>query len=116
MSSLRDAILHADDIDREDLEVPQWGVTVQVRGMSGLERAAFVQNFADNEGKLDYSSLYPDLVIAGVHDPADGSRVFTDEDRSWIMTKSGAALEKVATSVMRLSGLGPKAEEEAGKP
>ena len=37
----RDAILQREDIKTEDVEVPEWGGTVRVRGMSGVERDAF---------------------------------------------------------------------------
>ena len=37
----RDAILQREDIKTEDVEVPEWGGTVRVRGMSGVQRDAF---------------------------------------------------------------------------
>ena len=37
----RDTILQREDIKTEDVEVPEWGGTVRVRGMSGVERDAF---------------------------------------------------------------------------
>ena len=37
----RDAILQREDIVTEDVEVPEWGGTVRVRGMSGVERDKF---------------------------------------------------------------------------
>ena len=37
----REAILAKDDVQIEELHVPQWGGTVRVRGMSGTQRDAF---------------------------------------------------------------------------
>ena len=37
----RDAILQREDIKTEDVEVPEWGGTVRVRGMTGVQRDAF---------------------------------------------------------------------------
>jgi hypothetical protein len=41
--------------------------------------------------------------------------VFTADDRSLVMEKSGAALDKIVTLAMALSGFGEKAVDEAGK-
>jgi hypothetical protein len=115
MTDLRSTILNSEDIDRKVIEVRQWGVKVEVRGMNGHQRANFVQTYADNDGKLDFGSLYPELILLGVYDPDTGERVFAEEDRDIVMDKSGAALETVATLVMQLSGLGEDAVDAVGK-
>ena len=43
---LRKTILEADDIIAEDVEVPEWDTTVEVRGMSGKERAKLLKGAA----------------------------------------------------------------------
>lgn len=113
--SLRDQILAADDIESEIVPVPQWSVEVEVRGMSGTARATFLQSYTNEDGSVNWSALYPSLLIATVHDPATGERVFQDGDEDVINAKSGAALEKVAKVALRLSGMEQNAEEEAGK-
>jgi len=110
---LRSTILDSDDIDRETLHVPQWDVDVEVRGMNGKQRAGFVQQYADNDGKLQYDKLYPELIIAGIFDPETSKAVFSDADRDLVMAKSGAALEMLATKVMSLSGLGDDSDADA---
>lgn len=115
VSKLSERIRAISDIDVEVVPIPQWQLDVEVRGMTGEQRAAFVQRYADNEGRLDFASLYPELIIAGTFDPEDGSPVFSDEDREWLMSKSGAALETISAKVMRLSGLAEKAVDEVGK-
>lgn len=116
MSKLSERIRAISDIDVEVVPIPQWDLSVEVRGMTGEQRAAFVQRYSDNDGRVDFASLYPELIIAGTFDPEDGSQVFSEEDRDWLMTKSGAALETISGKVMKLSGMGEKAVDEVGKP
>ena len=115
MSDLRAAIFAADDCPREPLEVEQWGVTLEVRGMTGLERAKFMSSFTDDDGKVNYELMYPSLVINSTYDPETGEKVFQDGDVANLNAKSGIALEQVAGVAMRLSGMDKKAEERLGK-
>lgn len=113
--SLRDRILQSQDIEAEEVEVKQWGVTVEIRGMSGLERAKFMERFTGQDGNLDYEAMYPSLLIACVHDPGTGDKLFMPEDAAALNAKSGAALEKLAQVALRLSGMGKDSEKELGK-
>ncbi len=112
--SLRDRILAAEDIQIEQVEVPEWGVTVEVRGMDGAARARYMEMFRDDDGRINYVALYPTAIIECVFDPGTGVRVFQEGDEAAINTKSGKALERVAGVVMRLSGMNEEAEKEAG--
>lgn len=107
--SIRDRILSTSDIDSEELFVPQWECTILIRGMSGRERARFVQMYADGDGKIAYEKLYPELCIMGVRDPETGEAVFSEADADLLLDKSGSALELISTAVLRVSGLADKA-------
>ena len=111
--SLRDIILDAQDIATEQVVVPEWGVTVEVRGMSGLERARFMEEFSTDDGKLDYARLYPSLLIKTLFDPSTAEPVFTDADADFINTKSGQVLERIGRIATRLSGMSQDEEEKA---
>ena len=113
--SLRDQILSSDDVQKEIIEVPQWGVSVAVHGMSGAARTAMIQNAADNDGVMNFSKMMPDIVIMCTFDPETGEQVFTEDDREALMLKSGAALDFIVNTAMRISGLSPEAADEAGK-
>lgn len=116
MTSLRDIILAADDASTELVEVPQWGVTIEVRGMSGRDRAAFLSSYTDPEtGRVNWGMLYPSLITATAFDPDNGERIFDDGDADAINGKSGAALERVAQVALRLSGMQQEDEDKAGK-
>jgi hypothetical protein len=115
LANLRDRILSATDIRREQVHVPEWDVTVEVRGLTGTQRAKLMKSGFDSRGAVDFERLYPELLIASVFDPASGEPVFTEADRDALNTKSGAALERVAQAAMRISGLSPEAQVEAEK-
>jgi hypothetical protein len=113
--SLRDRIIAVDDLQREIVKIEQWGLDVEIRGMSGAARAAIVQDAADNNGNINFAKMMPEVVIGCVFDPLTGEQVFGSEDKESIMSKNGAALEKINTIAMRLSGFGVDAIDVAGK-
>lgn len=117
MSALKQAIADAKDIEQETLYVPLWDVTIGVRSMDGNARANLIENFADENGRMSFRRLYPELLIQCTFDPDTGAAVFedTEADRQLILSKSGAALEFVAKKAMEMSGLDAKSEEAAGK-
>jgi hypothetical protein len=107
MSELKKSILDADDIQSEIVEVPEWNVKVEVRGMNGRDRANFLKRSTNPvDGTLDYDKFYPELLIGTLFDPETGEKVFEGPDRDSLNTKSGKALERLATVAQRLSGLG----------
>lgn len=103
--SLRDKILAAKDIESEQVLVKQWDVTVEVRGLTGRQRAILLQDVIGPKGKIDMQKLYPQLVVISTYDPEDGKPVFQAGDIDAISEKSGGALEAIAQVAMRLSGL-----------
>jgi len=114
-SIIRQQIIEADDIQVEPLFVPEWGVTIEVRGMNGHARAKYMEDFRDPEsGRINYPALYPIAIIECSYDPDTGERIFEPGDQDIINTKSGKALERVASVVMRLSGMGDDVEKELG--
>lgn len=113
--SLRDRIIATNDTQSELVNVPEWGVDIEIRGMSGAARAQMTQAAADNEGGVNYVRMMPNIVIGCVFDPETGERVFNDDDHEIVMEKSGSALDNIVKVAMRLSGFGDKAVDEAGK-
>jgi hypothetical protein len=119
-ASLREKILNAPDIKKETLAVEEWDVTVEVRGLSGEKMfeikkgATLVEKNGDGEDVevQDQAKLYSALLIASVYEPGTDTPVFQPADRDAISGKSFAALDKVATRAMRLSGL-TKPEQKA---
>ncbi len=113
--SIRDQIINADDIEHEIIEVPVWGVSIEVRSMTGRARTRLIKTATDNDGQLDMETLYPDMVILCAFDPETGEQIFTQDDRDLLLSKSAGPLELIALAAMRISGMTPDAVEVAGK-
>lgn len=111
--SLRDRILTAQDTTHELVDIPEWGVQVEVRSMSGAARAAIVQTGVS--GQVDMARLMPEIIVMCTFDPETGEQVFTADDKALVMDKNGSALEKIMTVAMRLSGFTQNAVDDAGK-
>lgn len=106
-------ILGADDLPSRDVEVPEWGGTVRVRGLTGQGRDAFEMRMAasrKNLGQVDdlRASLAAKCLVG-----EDGSRLFTDKEVVQLGRKSGAALDRVFQAIRDLSGMDESATEEA---
>lgn len=113
--SIRDRIIAASDTAKELLELPEWGVTVEVRSMSGGARASLVQDASNNDGKLNFTAALPEIIIGCTFDPETGERVFQHSDKEALMEKSGQVLDKIIVVAMRLSGFNDGAVDAAGK-
>jgi len=113
--SLRDRILATDDIPSETIHVAEWNVDVLIKGMTGADRAALLERAVTPEGGVSFSRFYPEVVIATCFDAETDARLFEEADRDLLMQKSGAALDRVVTVGLRLSGMTDEAVKEAGK-
>jgi len=92
--SLKESIFSANDITKELVEVPEWGVEVEIRSMTAAERAKLGEG-ASKGDKTDVGLMYAMTVIATVYDPATGLPVFTDQDKEAILSKNGAVVERL---------------------
>ena len=113
----KSAILAADDLKTEDVEVPEWGGTVRVRAFSGRERDAFEASLVRGDGKdrkVDLTNMRARLVALTVVDDS-GQKVFTQDDVDLLGAKSGAALDRVFSVAQKLNGLSGADVEELTK-
>jgi hypothetical protein len=115
VSVLRESILGSDDIVREPVDVPEWGVTLEVRSMTGAERTRIMDLAANERGQVNLTMVYPEVVIATTFDPESGEQVFEPSDRDALLAKAAVPLERLATVGMRLSGFTQDAQDAAGK-
>jgi hypothetical protein len=103
----REAILAADDRQYDDIEVPEWGGTVRVRGMSGAQRDDYEASIIEQRGndrKVNLRNARAKLVARCVVD-GEGKAIFTTDDISSLGRKSAVALERVFDAARRLSGM-----------
>lgn len=113
----KEQILKAEDLPREEVKVPEWGGSVFVRGLTALERDAWENSWWIREGdtrKLNVVNLRARLAVLCVCDAA-GKRLFDDAAAADLGAKSGAAVDRLYTVALRLSGMQPGAVEEAEK-
>lgn len=113
----RDQILEVQDLQYEDVAVPEWGGTVRVRGLTGTERDAFEASVVQQQGKktsYNLTNLRARLVSLSVVDEA-GKRLFSDRDVQALGRKSAAALARVYEVASRLSGISDSDMEELAK-
>jgi hypothetical protein len=111
------AILAANDLKSEDIEVPEWGGAVRVRSFTGRERDAFEASMVRGDGrdrKVDLTNMRARLVGLTVIDET-GQRLFTDEEVDLLGAKSGAALDRVFAVAQKLNGLSGADVEELSK-
>lgn len=114
--NLRERILNASDIKKETVRVEEWGVDVEVWGLTSAERAQCVEaaTVTDAEGNSQVSDtgiLIP-LMIAGTRDPATKERLFKEADRDALGAKSAAPVERLAKVVLKLSGMSEPEQEK----
>ncbi len=110
----RDQILTVDDSSSEDVEVPEWGGTVRVKGMTGTERDKFEAASLKGKGKnrdVNLANLRARLVAASVVDE-EGQLLFKPYDVEALGRKSAAALGRVYDVAQRLAGLSDEDVDE----
>lgn len=105
-----DAILDADDLKAEPVEVPEWGGTVLVRGMTGAERDRFEASFAADDlkgmSKKGLQDLFRARLAAGCMVDEKGKRLFQGEAVvKRLADKSAIALQRVCDVALRLSAI-----------
>jgi len=112
--SIRDQIRAADDLSAELVDIDEWAVTVEVRSMTGRQRAAVVRAISgDDDDRLE--SLWGEILVACVHDPDSGEPVFDADDLEWLFDKSAAVIDRLSTVCLRVAGIVDGAVDEAGK-
>ena len=113
----KDAILAAEDIATERVEVPEWGGEVMVRGLTGRQRDRWEASLSVRQGKRFVPSLEDLRARLVVHCVVDetGRLVFHEGDIDALSNKSGAALDRVYTVAARLSGISEQDVEDMTK-
>ena len=114
----REAILEADDLPFEYVEVPEWGGTVKVQGLTGQGRDEYLASMAVMErGKVvgqNVSHASGRMIAECVVDE-EGNRLFSIVDVGKLSQKSAIAVGRVFEVAARLSGLEEDDIEALGK-
>lgn len=113
----RELILKAQDLKRESAEVPEWGGTLFIRGMSGAERDAFETSlFSKNGAERIFTgdNIRAKLLVRCIVDDK-GERLFGDDDVAALGQRNAATLDRLYDIAQRLSGIGNAELETAVK-
>jgi len=112
----REDILKAEDVQTRDVDVPEWGGVVRVRGLSGYDRDAYqasmMQMQAGGQMTPELINMTAKLVARAVVDE-DGTPLFNELDVARLGQKSGVALARVYDVAMELSGMTAQAQAVA---
>jgi hypothetical protein len=108
----KDAILAADDLPKERVNVPEWGGDVFVRTMTGTDRDSFEASLIGNDGRLE--NVRARLVSLTICSES-GERLFSDDEIASLGSKSAKALDRLFSVSQRLNGIGAEQVEAAKK-
>ena len=125
---LRDQIFGAQDLPKEEVFVPEWDVTVWVRGLTAAEKDDYHMGalvlagdgtpvIEDGKAKLALDRLKDMRIKLVLYTTVDdkGGRIFSDDDAEKLGTKATGAIERLFEVASRLNRFSDSdAEELAG--
>lgn len=101
----RSDILAAQDIEIEQVDVPEWGGSVFVKGLTGAERDRFEGSLVIERGKsrtMNMANFRAKLACLTICDEK-GSKLFTEKDVAAMTEKSASALQRIFVVSQKLS-------------
>ena len=106
MPLTKEAILTADDLTRERVEVPEWGGDVWIAVLSGTERARFELGSSKigDDQRPDIINKLGYLLIEAIQDE-QGNHLFTEEDIPRLVAKNSVVFMRLSDKAMTLNGL-----------
>ena len=111
---LKTKIFSTIDIKTQAVDVPEWGVTVHVKTLTGTERAALFAKFEELKKRHAEIDSVVWLVLFGTTDE-QGNRLFDDADFPLLAAKSAPALDRIAQAVNKMNGFDAQAVDDAKK-
>ena len=103
----RDDILDADDRQFDEVDCPEWGGKVRIRGLSGTQRDAYEAGLMQSNGsdrKLNLANARAKMCVLAIVD-ASGRPIFTADDVRALGRKSALPIERIFDAARRLSGM-----------
>lgn len=121
---IRDKVASISDISYEQIDVPEWGLKLWVRGLTGSERDRYEQlALGETRGGQDPSKAQvhrAELVQMATLDhegdeppDANAPRAFRPADIAMLQERSSLPLTRLASAILRLSGFGTDAKSAA---
>ena len=113
----RDQILAVADIKTEEVQVPEWGGSVFVRGLTGAQRVKFEMKVVEHRGTKQIwhrENIRARIIVMSVVDDK-GELLFSEKDIKAVSEKAAGALERIFNVAQRLSGLSKQDVAELAK-
>jgi hypothetical protein len=103
-------ILAADDVKLQEIAVPEWGGSVFLKVLSGTDREAFEESYADQKLKAFRLRF---LVLALCDDKGD--RLFSEGEITELGTKSAVVINRLFEAGWKLNAFREEDVEALGK-
>ena len=107
MALTKDQILGAVDFKYEEVDVPEWGGSVRLRGLSASERDEFEASIGVTQ---DLTNMRSRLVVNCLVDE-NGDKLFKSSEAKDLGKKNGLVINRLFDEVRKLSGM---ADEDLG--
>jgi hypothetical protein len=112
MSGLtREQILESSDRTTRELGVPEWGGSVHLRTLTGLERDAWEKTVLAVDRKKDYAGLRAQFAALVIGDEK-GNRLFGDADVELLGQRNAQVLTRIMDAGYAHNGLSGDAVDE----
>lgn len=111
MSDIRQRIFDAEDLKREPLEIPEWGITAEdgvcIKSLTSAELDAWEASNTikvGNEYQGNRENMKARYLVRCLIGP-DDKRIFSDADAKQLGEKNGAIVDRIWEKAARLNGV-----------
>jgi len=111
----KDDILNCDDVDKVEIDVPEWNGKVHIRVLTGAQLGEFqALCMRAREDPKHYKDLLVCLASLSLCDES-GNRLIPEGQRGALALKSGAALKRIFDAAIDLNKIDEDAVDELEK-
>lgn len=113
----KEAILAANDLKTEVVQVPEWGGEVMITTMTAAAKDDYEQslvNMVNGQARENLSNIRAKLVAACLVDE-EGNRLFSSKEIEQLGSKSGKAMDRVFEAASRLNAISQDDIDELAK-
>jgi hypothetical protein len=113
----KEQIIGFDDLKSQVVEVPEWGGSVIIRRMSGVERDSYEADIYDSKGGtivLKRENFRAKLVARCLVGE-NGERLFSDGEIAVLGKKSAAALDRCFAIAQKINGMTKEEQDNIEK-
>jgi NTP pyrophosphatase (non-canonical NTP hydrolase) len=110
----KEEILAVQDLPTTEVNVPEWGGSVRLKGMSAGEREALEEEVTDKNGKVNTKNIRVKLLVRSIVDE-NGEKLFSETDMEKLNEKSADIITRLFIAAQNLNGMSEAAVEDMTK-